>query len=144
VSRHPQLELMRYAIRPYIFTASLAPSVIASTRVALGILQHRRELRQRLWENVEQLYGTLQRAGFRLGPHPGPVIAVEVEEKSRALAWWKELMERGVYVNLVLPPATPTGSCLLRCSLSAAHSREQIERIETAFLSLPEAPAGAI
>jgi len=136
-SRHPELELMRYAIRPYIFTASLTPSVIASTRAALRILRDRHELRERLWENVHQLYGALESAGFRLGPTPGPVVAVEVESKAQALAWWKELMQQGVYVNLVLPPATPSGSCLLRCSLSAAHTKAQVDRIQSAFLSLP-------
>ncbi len=136
VSRHPQLEIMRYAIRAYIFTASLAPSVIASTRVALGILRDRHELRDQLWRNAEQLHGALEQAGFRLGPHPGPVVAVEVGTKEQALAWWQRMMEQGVYVNLVLPPATPSGHCLLRCSLSAAHSPQQVARIRDAFLSL--------
>lgn len=135
-SKHPELELMRYAIRPYIFTASLAPSVIASTRVALRILQSRRELRERLWQNVDRVYGALKQAGFKLGPDPSPVVAVEVESKAEGLGWWQALMERGVYVNLVLPPATPTGGCLLRCSLSAAHSPAQVEQIVQAFISL--------
>ena len=99
-------------------------------------MRDRRELRERLWRNVEQLYGALERAGFRLGPHPGPVIAVEVGSQEEALGWWQRMMEQGIYVNLVLPPATPSGHCLLRCSLSAAHSPEQVARIRDAFLSL--------
>jgi len=114
--------------------------VIASTRAALQILRHRQGLREQLWGNVRQLYGALQQAGFKLGPDPGPVVAVSVASKSQALVWWKTLMERGVYVNLVLPPATPAGTCLLRCSLSAAHSREQVEQIQAAFLSLLDLP----
>jgi len=135
-SKHPQLDLTRYANRSYIFTASLAPSVIASTRAALQILRSRHELRTQLWRNVDRLYDALESQGHKLGPHPSPVVAVEIEHKDQALQWWKSLMEQGVYVNLVFPPATPTGACLLRCSLSAAHTLEQVERIVSAFQSL--------
>lgn len=136
VSRHPELDLMRYAVRSYIFTASPAPSVIASTRVALRILRERAELRERLWRNVHHLYDGLAGAGFRLGPQPSPVVAVEVGSQEQALVWWHDLLAQGVYVNLVLPPATPSGTCLLRCSLSAAHSPEQVAAILAAFLAL--------
>ena len=135
-SRHPELELLRYSARCYIFTASPIPSVVASTRVALRILRDGRDLRARLWNNVNRLYGTLQRAGFKLGPEPSPVIAIHVDGKEQALIWWKRLLEQGVYVNLVLPPATPTGGALLRCSLSAAHTTAQIDRIADAFCAL--------
>ncbi len=136
VSRHPELDLMRNAVRSYIFTASPAPSVIASTRVALRILREREELREHLWRNVHHLYDGLAGAGFRLGPQPSPVVAVEVGSQEQALVWWHDLLARGVYVNLILPPATPSGACLLRCSLSAAHTPEQVDAILAAFLAL--------
>ncbi len=142
VSRHAELDLMRFAVRSYVFTASPAPSVIASTRVALRILQERSELREHLWRNVHHLYGGLAAAGFRLGPQPSPVIAVEVGSREQALLWWHDLLARGVYVNLILPPATPTGACLLRCSLSAAHTPAQIDAILAAFLDLRPIGAG--
>jgi len=143
-SRHPQLDLVRYAIRAYIFTASMAPSVIASTRAALAQLRARPALRRRLWRNVELLYPALEAAGFRLGPQPGPVVAVEVGSQRQALTWWRELLAAGVYVNLVLPPATPSGRCLLRCSLSAAHSPEQVGQIRDAFVALAESAPPAL
>lgn len=136
VSRHPELDLMRNAVRSYIFTASPAPSVIASTRVALRILRERDELREHLWRNVHHLYDGLAGAGFRLGPQPSPVVAVEVGSQEQALVWWHDLLARGVYVNLILPPATPSGACLLRCSLSAAHTPKQVDAILAAFLAL--------
>jgi 8-amino-7-oxononanoate synthase len=135
-SRHPELELLRYNARPYIFSASPAPSVIASTRVALKILHDGRELRKHLWKSANRLYEALEHAGFRLGPQPGPVIAIQVDQVEQALGWWKQLLELGVYVNLVLPPATPTGGALLRCSLSAAHSDAQVDRIRDALCGL--------
>jgi len=142
-SRHPQLEYMRYNARPYIFTASPAPSVIASTRVALQILRDGQDLRERLWRSANRLYSALQEAGFRLGPEPSPVIAIQVDSTEQALVWWKQLLEQGVYVNLVLPPATPTGGPLLRCSLSAAHTDAQIDRLQVALCGLRKTEACA-
>jgi 8-amino-7-oxononanoate synthase len=136
VSNHRQLDLVRYASRPYIFTASSSPGVIASTRKALNILQTRPELRRRLWHNADMLYQKLQELGFSLGPEPSPVVAVRQEDKEAALAIWNNLLQRGVYVNLVLPPATPDGGALLRCSMSAAHTSEQMETICDAFASV--------
>lgn len=138
VSDHPELELIRYASRPYIFTASSSPSVIASTTAALKVLRAHPELRERLWENAHRIYRRLREMGFVLGPEPSPVIAVRLASKEHALAIWSGLLERGIYVNLVLPPAAPDGSSLLRCSVSAAHAPEQVERICEAFASVRE------
>jgi 8-amino-7-oxononanoate synthase len=136
VSNHPQLNLVRYASRPYVFTASSSPSVIASTRTALKILRRRSELRQRLWDNANLLYRTLQDLGFMVGPEPSPIVAARLENKEEAFAIWSGLLENGVYVNLVLPPATPDGGFLLRCSVSAGHTPEQMERICEAFTAV--------
>lgn len=138
VSRRPELEWVRYASRPYIFSASPSPSVIASTRTALRILQTRPELRDRLWANTDHLHQGLQDLGFTLGSEPTPVIAVLMETKEQTLAFWDGLLKHGVYVNLMLPPATPNGTCLLRCSVSAAHTPEQIGNILETFSSLQE------
>lgn len=137
VSRWPELEHMRYAMRAYTFTASSSPSLIASTRQALQVLNRSAGLRTKLWDNAKRLYQGLAEMGFDLGPEISPVIAVKLPvsiEETPAL--WGELLSQGVYVNLVLPPATPGGSPLLRCSLSAAHSREQIDVMLQAFANV--------
>ena len=136
VSRHSQLESIRYCIGAYIFTASSAPSVVASTREALKILRQEPELRTRLWEYSHQLYDSLQALGLKLGPTPSPVVAVELDSRDQAIQCWNALMQSGVYVNLVIPPASPSTTCLLRCSLSAAHNPEQIEHIIGAYAGL--------
>ncbi len=136
VSNHAELEAICFAIRSYIFTASPSPSVIASTRVALRLMQERPELRVRLWENAHRLYDGLKQLGFAVSPQVSPVIAVTIGERDQAISWWNELMQRGAYVNLVMPPASPTSDSLLRCSVSAAHSNEQIDRIIAAFAAL--------
>ena len=139
VSNQSVLDMIPFAARPYMFTASSSPSIIASTRAALQILRTRSELRSKLWDNAHHLYGQLKALGFQLGPEPSPVVAVRLADLDQAIGMWSGLLEQGVYVNLVLPPATPDGNCLLRCSVSAGHSAEQIERIVQAFASLPGA-----
>ena len=145
VSHLPELDLVRMAARSYIFTASPTPSVVASTREALKIIRSRPELREHLWRNANELYHGLQDAGFQLGPQPSPVVAVFVERPELAIDWWHQLLDRGVYVNLVIPPATPSTSCLLRCSMSAAHTPEQVSKIVNALADLqkPSRMAGS-
>jgi 8-amino-7-oxononanoate synthase len=138
-SDHPELESLRYTSRPYLFTASPSPPVVASARAALAALQARPELRRRLWDNAHHLYGRLRALGFALGPEPSPIVAVMMASPEEGLAFWRALLEQGIYVNLILPPAAPNAGCLLRCSVGAAHTPEQIERIAGAFAAL--APA---
>lgn len=139
VSDHPEVDLVRYVSRPYIFTASPCPSVIASTRVALRKLRTEPALRVRLWDNARRLYDELKGLGFRLGPDPGPIIAARFGQKEETIAFWNGLLQQGVYVNMILPPAAPDGGSLLRCSVSAAHTPDQVDRICQAFTSVKAA-----
>jgi len=135
-SNHQELDLIRFASRPYVFTASSASSAIASTRAALQVIRSQPELRRHLWDNASTLYHRLKELGYSVGPEPSPIVAIRFNDMEKAVALWNGLLERSIYVNMVLPPATPDGGVLLRCSLSAAHSSEQIERIGDAFASL--------
>ncbi len=136
VSRHPELETIRYCIRSYIFTASSSPMIVASTRKALQILQGEPGLRQQLWDNARRLYRGLEALGLQVGPSPSPVVAVALEDRSQAISCWSALMEAGVYVNLVVPPASPSTNFLLRNSVSAAHSSKQIDAIVASYAGL--------
>jgi 8-amino-7-oxononanoate synthase len=136
VSNHPELDLVRYLSRSYVFTASPSPATIATVREALKTVQNQPQLRTTLWENAELLYSGLKELGFELGPDPGPIVAIRVPSKEKALFAWKSLLDRGIYVNLVFPPAAPAGMSLLRCSISAAHTHEQINQILKAFSDL--------
>ena len=139
VSPHAEMEAIRYCIKAYIFTASSSPSVIASTREALRIAAEEPELRAKLWGNANRLYDGLKNLGLPVGPTASPVVAVEMEDRSGTIDCWKALMEAGVYVNLVIPPASPSTNFLLRNSVSAAHSSEQIDSIIAAYSGLIEA-----
>ncbi|MCC6203242.1 MAG: aminotransferase class I/II-fold pyridoxal phosphate-dependent enzyme [Gammaproteobacteria bacterium] len=133
VSRHDELPLFRYASRPYIFTASPCPSVIATTRAALRQIGARPQLRTQLWRNAQRLHEGLTAQGFTLGAAASPVIAVRMGERDAALHFWQRLLAAGVYTNLMLPPATPDGGSLVRCSVTAAHTDAQIDTVLQAF-----------
>ena len=139
VSDLPALDLVRYSSRPYIFTASPSPATIASTRQALLKLAAGRDLRARLTANYKRLHSELSAMGYTLGAPASPVIAVVLNDRVEALQFWKSLVQHGVYVNLMLPPATPNGVSLIRCSVSAAHTEEQIAAVSAAFADLRSA-----
>jgi 8-amino-7-oxononanoate synthase len=139
VSSHAELEAIRFCIKAYIFTASSSPSVIASTRESLRIIVSEPERREQVWDNARRLYDGLKALGLPVGPTASPVVAVEMVDRSRTIDCWKALMEAGVYVNLVIPPAAPSSNFLLRNSVSAAHSSEQIDTIISAYAGLKEA-----
>lgn len=135
-SRHDVLDLFRYVSRPFMFTASPSPVIMATTREALRQLRSRPELKARLWDNARRLYDGLQALGFELGPEVSPVVAVRCRDRATALSNWNKLLQAGVYVNMMLPPATPGGASFLRCSISAAHSPLQIDTIIDRFTTL--------
>jgi 8-amino-7-oxononanoate synthase len=135
-SRHDVLGLFRYVSRPFMFTASPSPAVMATTREALRKLRTKPSLKATLWSNAKRLYAGLQDLGFELGPEVSPVIAVRCADRETALAEWNRLLQSGVYVNMMLPPATPGGASFLRCSVSAAHTPAQIDTIIDKFAKL--------
>ena len=131
-----EMEVLRYGSRPYIFTASPSPSSIASVRSSLHTIATQPTLRQKLWDNAHRLYNGLEKLGYQLGSHISPVVPVIIGSKEEGLRIWRELITLGVYVNLILPPAAPAGITLLRCSMNAAHSDEEIDAILQAFATL--------
>ncbi|WP_294354276.1 aminotransferase class I/II-fold pyridoxal phosphate-dependent enzyme [uncultured Sphingomonas sp.] len=135
VSNHPKFEAMRLACRPYIFTASLPPSVVATAATSIRKLMHADTKRAQLWSNARRLHANLRELGFTLGTQQADsaIIAVMLEDQERAVGMWQQLLDQGLYVNVARPPATPSGTFLLRCSLSAEHSDAQIDRITAMF-----------
>jgi 8-amino-7-oxononanoate synthase len=139
VSNHEQFDILRVACRAYMFTASLPPATVASTRAALRVIRERPNLRAKLWENVHRLYNALAGAGFQLGSTPSPIVAVCLQSEATTLAMWRALLDGGYYVNVGLPPATPSGESLLRCAVSAAHSEDQIDGLAHQMVRFGEA-----
>lgn len=138
VSNHDVLDAIRLTARAYLFTASLPPAVVAAACRTLERVRTDRALRDKLWANADMVYDGLARMGFNLGPEKTPVIAVQMADVQTGLAVWRGLLDAGVYVNLALPPATPNGGCLLRCSVCAAHTDAQLARVLQAFADVAD------
>ncbi|MGD9507801.1 MAG: aminotransferase class I/II-fold pyridoxal phosphate-dependent enzyme [Geminicoccaceae bacterium] len=132
-SSHPGFDLLRLCARPYMFTASPSPASIASVHAALERIGTDPALRERLWANAQRLHAGFVGLGLKPCSPPSPVIAVPMPDELSAALAWNLLREHGVYVNLALPPGTPNSLCLLRSSVSAAHSFEQIDEIVARF-----------
>ena len=141
VSNHPKFEVMRLACRPYIFTASLPPSVVATAAASIRKLMTAHDKRRRLWENARALHAGLADMGFTLGtPTPqSAIIAVILHDQQQAVLMWQALLDGGLYVNMARPPATPAGTFLLRCSLCAEHTPDQIATVLAMFRAAGEA-----
>ena len=133
LSKHKEFEITRKAMRAYMFTASPTPSNVAAARAALDKIAEKPELRANLAARGNQLHAGLTEMGFELCAGPGPILAVRRPNEVIAATEWNWLLENGVYVNLAVPPGTPQSSSLLRISLSAAHTSEDIDLILRAF-----------
>ena len=131
VSNHPKFEIMRLACRPYVFTASLPPSVVATAATSIAKLMDAKDKRDHLWANSRRLHSGLRDLGFELGTPEAQsaIVAVIMPDLEKGAAMWSALLGEGLYVNLARPPATPANMTLLRCSLCAEHSEEEVGTI---------------
>ena len=137
-SRHPEFEILRKVMRPYMFTASATPANICAALAAVEKVKQGAALRANLKARSEQLHKGLSEMQYDLCAEASPVIAVRRPNEAVAAMEWNWLIENGVYVNLAVPPGTPQSSSLLRISLSAAHSEEDINMILKAFNDLKD------
>ncbi|MBC7668179.1 serine palmitoyltransferase [Caulobacter sp. DWR2-3-1b2] len=133
VSDMDDFDVMRVTCRPYMFTASLPPAVVSSTITALRRLEEQPELRHKLMANALRLYDGLSGLGYMTGPTSSPIVAITMPNVESAIGMWNALLQSGVYLNLALPPATPDSRPLLRTSVSAAHTDEQIDQVLAVF-----------
>ena len=131
VSNHPKFEVLRLVCRPYVFTAALPPAVMASSATSIRKLMHNGNKRAHLWENSRTLHKGLRDLGFKLGTETpqSAIIAVIMPDLEKGAMMWEALLKEGLYVNLARPPATPAGMTLLRCSLCAEHTADQVTTV---------------
>jgi len=129
----PGFDILRVVCRPYMFTASLPPASIATVSAALKRLATDPSLGQRVQASGRRLHTRLAAEGFDVGPQPNPVVATRMPDPATAALFWNRLLDKGYYVNLALPPATPAGVALLRASLCAAHTPAQVDGLVAAM-----------
>ncbi len=119
---------LKHYARALIFSASAAPACVAAARAALQIIINEPERRQRLWENTRFMREGLQQIGFDTGASETPIIPIVIGDNMTCFHFWKLLHESGVFVNPVVPPATPPDRALIRVSVMATHTNEQLTR----------------
>ncbi|MDQ0467281.1 aminotransferase class I/II-fold pyridoxal phosphate-dependent enzyme [Labrys wisconsinensis] len=118
---------LRFAARPYLYTASLPPPVVAAAHRAIDLIRDDASRRDKAWRNARAFHAGLVALGLPPSAPPGPVGAVRMPGIKPGLDMWRALLTAGVYVNMLIPPATPNGEVVLRYSVSAAHEPEDIE-----------------
>ncbi|GAB4517391.1 MAG: pyridoxal phosphate-dependent aminotransferase family protein [Amphiplicatus sp.] len=142
-SNHPELDYLRFSARPYMFTASPSPANVAAATAALQCIAAEPELRERVWANARRVHEAFTQLGLETCAPPGPVIAVKLPDKETAFAAWSFLIDRGVYVNLAIPPGTPNAASILRLSVSAAHTDDDLDIVIDAYGAMAETFAQA-
>jgi glycine C-acetyltransferase len=126
---------LRQRSRPYLFSNSIAPPVAAATIQVLDLLESSTDLRERLQSNAIYFREQMQGLGFNLIPGEHPIIPVMLGEAPLAVNLADRVQAQGVYVVAFAFPVVPHGKARIRTQMSAAHSREQLDRVIQAFRS---------
>lgn len=121
------VEYVKHVSRPFIFSASITPCSVACARESLKILRDEPERVLKLKEISDYMREGLKKAGVKIIESTTPIIPIYTYDDLKTFKCCKKLMERGVYVNPVVSPATPVGQSLLRTSYTATHTKEQID-----------------
>ena len=122
------IDYIKHRARSMIFSAAPPPASVAAALATVEIMEREPERRERLWANTRFFAEGLRSLGFDTGDSSTPVVPVVVGEDLAALRMVARLHEEGVFVNCVISPATPPGRALIRTSLMATHTREQLAR----------------
>ena len=127
---------LRQRSRPYLFSNSIPPVVAGVSLRVLDLLEHSPELRTRLMENAQYFRAGLETAGFTLKPGEHPIIPVMLGDAALASRMADQLLQRGIYVIGFSFPVVPKGQARIRTQMSAALTREQLDRAITAFTTV--------
>ena len=125
--------VLRQRSRPYLFSNTLAPPIVAGAMKALEIAQARPELRGRLWENTAYFRGRMTELGFDIIPGTHPIVPVMVRDELKNVAMAESMNRRGIFVVSFSFPVVPRGQARIRVQISAAHTREQLDTVLSAF-----------
>ncbi|GAB3082906.1 glycine C-acetyltransferase [Isoptericola nanjingensis] len=142
VAAHQEIvDLLRQRARPYLFSNTLAPTIVAGTLTALDLVEGSGDLRARLTENAALFRRLMTEAGFDLLPGEHPIVPVMFGDAVLAARVAAAMGERGVYVTAFSFPVVPRGEARIRVQLSAAHTPEQVRACVDAFVASRDAVA---
>lgn len=130
----PIIDLLRQRSRPYLFSNSIAPPIVAASIAVLDLLESEGEaLRKRLWENTRYFREEMTAAGFDLLPGDTPIVPVMLYDAVKAKDLADKLLQLGLYVVAFSFPVVPQGKARIRTQISAAHTREDLDKAIAAF-----------
>lgn len=118
---------LRHTARPFIFSASATPAAIGAVNAALDILEAEPERLEHLWKLTHHALDGFRQMGCEIGNTSTPIIPLFIRDFEKTLLVTKLLLDEGIFVNPVVPPAVPSGDTLIRFSLMATHTIEQVD-----------------
>ena len=136
------IELLRQRSRPYLFSNTLCPSIAGASIATLHLLKHSTALRDRLEINTRWFRAAMTEAGFDIVPGEHPIVPVMLGDAALASKFADAMLERGVYVIGFSYPVVPQGKARIRTQISAAHTREDLEKAVKAFVLVREGQSG--
>ncbi len=135
-ARKEIVELLRNRSRPYLFSNTLAPPIVAGSLAVLDLLSETTELRDRLESNTERFREKMTAAGFEIRPGTHPIVPIMLGEAKLAVDFARMLLDEGIYVIGFSYPVVPRGQARIRVQISAAHTPEEIDRAVDAFVAV--------
>ena len=130
------IDMLRQRSRPYLFSNSLAPSIVGASIEMFKILEESNELHDRLAENVEYFRSKMIEAGFDIKPTQSAICAVMLYDAKLSQVYAAKLQEEGIYVTGFYYPVVPKDQARIRVQLSAGHNREQLDKCIAAFIKV--------
>lgn len=138
-ARKEIVDLLRQRSRPYLFSNTLAPSIVGASIKVLDLLSSTTELRDKLEENTKYFRNAMTNSGFAIIPGEHPIVPVMLYDAPLAQQFASELLKEGIYVIGFFFPVVPKGKARIRVQISAGHSFEQIDRCVKAFVKVGKA-----
>lgn len=133
------VEWIQHLARSLIFSASLPAPNVAAALAALDVMEREPERVARVNEIADRMRAGYRALGFDVGESETPIIPIFIGESMTTMKVWRGLYDAGVYVNVAIPPAVPPGKSLLRTSVMATHTNEQLDRALEAFAEVGRA-----
>ena len=130
------IDMLRQSSRPYLFSNSLAPSIIGASLEVFKMLKEDNSIHDRLVENVNYFRDKMMAAGFDIKPTQSAICAVMLYDAPLSQRYANRLLEEGIYVTGFYYPVVPKGEARIRVQLSAGHTREQLDKAIAAFIKV--------
>jgi glycine C-acetyltransferase len=137
-ARREIIDLLRNRSRPYLFSNTLAPPIVAGSLAVLALLAGSTELRDRLEANTARFRTAMTAAGFQIRPGVHPIVPIMLGDAKLAVDFARALLDLGIYVIGFSFPVVPKGQARIRVQLSAAHTEEEIDKAVAAFVAVKQ------